>query len=343
MLEGEGRAAERAARRGRGAARARLRDDARADAASRRRHRPVPAADGRPRRGARHRPGPDPPRRRALGPRPGGVRVKLEQAPRPIVETVRRSGSACPVSVDDAATRWAIEAVARGPIALDGARHAERRVSIRAAFCGHGDPERRRATRRLQRGEAPLELGGGCVVKRTSTSVPGFAPSFRERRARASSAGMPGREELALALRRRAAPRRVAAPASVSRTVSASGRNVRPAASARESSRAGSCRQSSSPARPERQLHPRPHLRSTRNALVDPACVPLERAARSSSAPSVSSPAGPVALKTPAGAVLGAAARSTRRGRGRRSNCTGRSASPARAPRRRARAAAASR
>ena len=71
VLEGEGRAAERARGRRGGAPRARLRDDARPDAAPGRRHRPLPAADARPRRGAGHRPGPDPPRRPALGTRAG--------------------------------------------------------------------------------------------------------------------------------------------------------------------------------------------------------------------------------------------------------------------------------
>ena len=75
VLEGEGRAAERAPPTRSPRSRARLRRHARPDAPSGRRHRPLPAAHARPRRGPRRRPGPDPPRRPALAAGPRRVQL----------------------------------------------------------------------------------------------------------------------------------------------------------------------------------------------------------------------------------------------------------------------------
>ena len=63
VLEGEGRAAERARQAVAALEAIGVRGDARTDAPPRRRHRPVPAADSRSRRAPRRRPRPHPPRR----------------------------------------------------------------------------------------------------------------------------------------------------------------------------------------------------------------------------------------------------------------------------------------
>ena len=79
VLEGEGRAAERA--QGAVAALEELGCDVTlvADHESGRGHRPLPGADRRARRAARSRSRPDPPRRRALGPCPRRLRLKLRE------------------------------------------------------------------------------------------------------------------------------------------------------------------------------------------------------------------------------------------------------------------------
>ena len=84
VLEGDAKRRGALARRGGGAARARLRRRPRADAPPGGRRRHVPAADGRRRRGARPRAGPDPPARRALGRRREGGEGRQLRLTRPV-------------------------------------------------------------------------------------------------------------------------------------------------------------------------------------------------------------------------------------------------------------------
>ena len=190
VLEGEGRAAERAVDAMRALGRARLRCAARADDASGRRHRALPAPDVRSRGGARHRPGHDPLGRGAVGPRTAGPGLGQRRGgflARPAAESGlaaapsdQRAGrrSAAPASARRSSSSCCRRARARGR--SPAPPRTSRSPSIFAAFFGHAIQSPSAGSSVAFSESKRRSSSSRVVVKKTTTPAPGFAPSFCE-------------------------------------------------------------------------------------------------------------------------------------------------------------------